>query len=149
MQLLPDLTRNDYKGTMSERDGALNYCGRCMCPAYSTHFFQHLTNLNLHEYWNPCLIVQNLLKHTTKKKWQELSFTPRGEAFIVEKRRITGEFSEKLELKEFPFDHQVIVQWNLSWFHMITGTFVVIQWNIWTVWSSNNYVVDPLIPLDH
>ncbi|KAK3083953.1 hypothetical protein FSP39_005950, partial [Pinctada imbricata] len=78
---------------------------------------QHLTDLNLSEYWNPLLIIQNLVDHTKRKKWQELSFNSRGHAFIVECRRIKGHFSETLELAEFPFDHQslnVVVTSELS-----------------------------------
>ncbi|XP_078337351.1 cys-loop ligand-gated ion channel-like isoform X2 [Crassostrea virginica] len=67
---------------------------------------QHLKNSNLENFWSPKVSVQNVIDFKKKKVLKELTFNPRGEAFVVEKRKISGHFSEKLELMEFPFDHQ-------------------------------------------
>ena len=39
--------------------------------------------------------------------FQMLTYDNKGDAYIVEKRRIKGIFMENLELKDFPFDVQV------------------------------------------
>lgn len=70
-------------------------------------FLQHFENSNLNDYWGPKISVQNVIDSKKKKVLKELNFTPNGEAFITEKRKISGHFSEKLELMDFPFDHQV------------------------------------------
>lgn len=62
----------------------------------------------LDQYWNPKLVVQNVLGSPKQSTWKEVSFSKTGEAFIVEKRRIKGTFAEMLELKNFPFDFQDI-----------------------------------------
>ena len=36
-----------------------------------------------------------------------VTYTPSGQAYVVEKRRIKGTFLENLELNDFPFDIQV------------------------------------------
>lgn len=79
---------------------------------------QHLKNSNLENFWSPKVSVQNVIDFKKKKVLKELTFNPRGEAFVVEKRKISGHFSEKLELMEFPFDHQAsrLLQTNHSHF---------------------------------
>jgi len=57
-------------------------------------------------YWNPELVVQNLIKESKRKVWKSVEYSPAGEAFVLEKRRISGEFSETMELQSFPFDTQ-------------------------------------------
>lgn len=69
---------------------------------------QHLKNSNLDNYWGPKISVQNVIDFKKKKVLKELNFNPHGEAFITEKRKISGNFSEKLELMDFPFDHQYL-----------------------------------------
>ncbi|RUS81528.1 hypothetical protein EGW08_010698, partial [Elysia chlorotica] len=39
--------------------------------------------------------------------WKDVQFGPGGEAFVLEKRRTKGVFTEPMELQEFPFDIQV------------------------------------------
>ena len=39
--------------------------------------------------------------------WKDVQFSANGEAFVLEKRRVKGVFSERMELEEFPFDIQV------------------------------------------
>lgn len=81
-----------------------------MCTHTHTLFiYLFLKNLNVDftKYWNPKLIVQNLIDHKKKKTWREIQYGKSDEAYVVEKRRICGHFSEKLELDEFPFDSQV------------------------------------------
>ncbi|KAJ8313408.1 hypothetical protein KUTeg_009036, partial [Tegillarca granosa] len=52
-----------------------------------------------------------LLDMRQKKIWREIQYGKLDEAYVVEKRRIYGHFTEKLELNEFPFDSQFL---NLS-----------------------------------
>ncbi|XP_048777841.2 uncharacterized protein LOC125681694 [Ostrea edulis] len=63
-------------------------------------------NLDFSKYWNPKLLVQNVTSATKDKVWKKLEYGKNGEAFIVEKRRIKGIFTENLELQDFPFDLQ-------------------------------------------
>ncbi|XP_069101767.1 cys-loop ligand-gated ion channel-like isoform X2 [Argopecten irradians] len=58
------------------------------------------------KYWNPDLMIQNRTESAQRKKWCVLRFGTSGEAFIVERRRIKGVFTEKMELQDFPFDSQ-------------------------------------------
>ncbi|XP_063437516.1 uncharacterized protein LOC134718757 isoform X3 [Mytilus trossulus] len=65
--------------------------------------------LDLDSFWDPKLIVQNLIEQTKDDKpWKEVQYTDKKKAYIVEKRRLQGAFSEKLELPDFPFDHQFL-----------------------------------------
>ena len=59
------------------------------------------------EYWNPKLVIPNLLDSSKDIIWKEVKFSKAEEAYIVQKRRIKGNFTEKLELENFPFDSQV------------------------------------------
>ncbi|KAK3107447.1 hypothetical protein FSP39_014831 [Pinctada imbricata] len=61
---------------------------------------------DLRTYWEPKLIIQNVVSTTRNNTWKDLRYGKSGEAFIVEKRRIKGVFNENLELQEFPFDFQ-------------------------------------------
>jgi hypothetical protein len=70
-------------------------------------FRQENDNLDFSKYWNPKLVVQNVISATKDKVWKKLEYGKNGEAFIVEKRRIKGIFTENLELQDFPFDLQV------------------------------------------
>ena len=36
-----------------------------------------------------------------------MEINPEGEAYLLERRRVTGKFMEQLELWDFPFDVQV------------------------------------------
>jgi hypothetical protein len=72
-----------------------------------TDFLQHLRNTNLDHYWGPKMSVQNVIDFKKKNVMKELIFATNGVAYIVEKRKISGNFSEKLELVDFPFDRQV------------------------------------------
>lgn len=63
-------------------------------------------NMDFSKYWHPKLIVQNVISTSKDNVWKKLEFGKNGEAFIVEKRRIKGIFTENLELQDFPFDLQ-------------------------------------------
>lgn len=39
--------------------------------------------------------------------WYDVSVNDLNEAFVLEKRRVKGDFHETLELQSFPFDVQV------------------------------------------
>lgn len=65
--------------------------------------------LDLDSYWDPKLVVQNLIDQTKDDKpWKEVHYTDKKKAYIIEKRRLRGNFSEKLELADFPFDAQFL-----------------------------------------
>ena len=59
------------------------------------------------ELWNPELVVQNLMDSKLEKVWRSVELTATGEAHVIEKRRVKGNFSESMELQSFPFDTQV------------------------------------------
>ena len=60
------------------------------------------------EHWNPCLYFRNYVGNQQKEVTltYELNFKE-NEAYVIEQRQLSGTFSEKLELEEFPFDIQV------------------------------------------
>ncbi|KAJ8311110.1 hypothetical protein KUTeg_011338 [Tegillarca granosa] len=63
-------------------------------------------NIKPDKYWNPSLLIQNTAGDPKETKWTEIRYGKEGEAFIVEKRRLKGTFTENLELEDFPFDNQ-------------------------------------------
>ncbi|XP_041361591.1 gamma-aminobutyric acid receptor subunit rho-2-like isoform X1 [Gigantopelta aegis] len=65
-----------------------------------------LKTVNVEEYWNPHLHIENGKNSPTQSVRASLEFDHCHNAFIVEKRRIHGDFAENLELEEFPFDVQ-------------------------------------------
>lgn len=70
-------------------------------------FLQYFENSNLNDYWGFKIFVQNVIDFKKKKVLKELNFIFNGEVFIMEKRKISGYFLEKLELMDFLFDYQV------------------------------------------
>ena len=55
-----------------------------------------------------------------------LTFTNKGEAHVIEKRRIKGTFMENLELNDFPFDVQVVqTAFVLVFFYIVWLKFFV------------------------
>jgi len=66
-------------------------------------------NMDLNQYWQPKLRIQNAMTPPRITKWTELQFGKAGEAFIVEKSRVKATFTENLELQDFPFDSQVAI----------------------------------------
>ena len=64
--------------------------------------------MDFSNYWNPKLFIENTIGEGKVKSNISLELDPEGEAFLVERRRVTGKFMEQLELWEFPFDVQVI-----------------------------------------
>ena len=51
--------------------------------------------------------MQNLDTSVLNNVWREVKVDEQNEAYIVEKRRIKGNFKERQELYDFPFDFQV------------------------------------------
>ncbi|KAK3590900.1 hypothetical protein CHS0354_020877 [Potamilus streckersoni] len=64
------------------------------------------SHVDFKKYWNPKIHVSNLIGESQQSIWTELGLVPSGEAYIVEKRRISGTFGERMELQDFPFDFQ-------------------------------------------
>ena len=62
--------------------------------------------MDLDKFWNPLLYIDNILAETKEATWQTATMD-RGQAFIVERRRVRGIFMENLELNDFPLDVQV------------------------------------------
>ena len=56
--------------------------------------------------WNPKLQVENALGEPNETCWYTVLYEE-GLAFVLEKRRIKGNFLEFMELNQFPFDTQV------------------------------------------
>ncbi len=53
------------------------------------------------------MFIENTIGDPREQIFHMLLYDEKGEAHIVEKRRIKGVFLENLELKDFPFDVQV------------------------------------------
>ena len=70
-------------------------------------FFQDLKSADLNTYWNPKIIINNTAPSTSLKRWKTAKSAKNGDAYIIEKLRLKGVFSENMELHEFPFDIQV------------------------------------------
>ena len=69
---------------------------------------QELKRQDLDKFWNPLLYIENILSETKEATWLTATCNTRGEAFVLERRRIRGLFMENLELNDFPLDCQVI-----------------------------------------
>ncbi|XP_052787031.1 uncharacterized protein LOC128222184 isoform X2 [Mya arenaria] len=67
---------------------------------------QETKRIDTSKYWNPKIIITNSAPSVDCRVWASVSQNTVGEAYIVEKRRLKGVFSENLELHEFPFDVQ-------------------------------------------
>nr|CDS33127.2 gamma aminobutyric acid receptor subunit [Hymenolepis microstoma] len=65
-----------------------------------------LGTADLERYWNPLCYIDNILSETKEVQWLSTSVSPRGEVYIIERRRIKGVFLETLELNDFPLDVQ-------------------------------------------
>jgi len=64
--------------------------------------------IDLGEYWNPKLYVDNCVGEPKETISRSVVYDVNTwEAFIVERRRLKGTFLENLELFHFPFDTQV------------------------------------------
>lgn len=74
-------------------------------PALDSHHPQK-PEVDWSEIWNPGINVQNVLETRYDKTWRATEFTNIGEAFVLERRRMKGTFSESMELEDFPFDTQ-------------------------------------------
>ena len=58
-------------------------------------------------FWNPLLYIDNILSETKEATWLTATCNGRGEAYVLERRRVRGVFLENLELNDFPLDVQV------------------------------------------
>lgn len=63
---------------------------------------------NWGDYWNPQLLLENALGDVKESVWYVVSYDKEGQATVYERRRVRGTFFESMELKEYPFDAQVI-----------------------------------------
>jgi hypothetical protein len=57
--------------------------------------------------WNPRLYVDNCSGQLKETVWYTVMFNSNVEAYVFERRRVSGTFFENLELSQFPFDSQV------------------------------------------
>nr|KAG5692699.1 hypothetical protein BaRGS_008562 [Batillaria attramentaria] len=80
----------------------------------------HVTSvddISWHSLWNPQLQLENAMDDPKVTAWHDLKLSDSGEAYVLEKRRVKADFSENLELQNFPFDVQhlsVIITSRLS-----------------------------------
>jgi hypothetical protein len=63
--------------------------------------------MDLDKFWNPLLYIDNVLSETKEATWLAATVNHKGEAYILERRRVRGVFMENLELNDFPLDVQV------------------------------------------
>ncbi|XP_046358983.1 cys-loop ligand-gated ion channel-like isoform X1 [Haliotis rufescens] len=66
---------------------------------------RNVDDVNWTERWNPKLLIQNVASDQKQSVWFDVQFNE-GQAFVLEKRRLKGWFTENLELEAFPFDIQ-------------------------------------------
>ena len=76
---------------------------------YIAVFVQDVDEVNLDQFWNPKLFIDDALGSGNVTSSLKVERTSGGLSYIVERRRIKGSFIEKLELENFPFDVQVSV----------------------------------------
>ncbi|XP_064647158.1 gamma-aminobutyric acid receptor subunit gamma-3-like isoform X3 [Lineus longissimus] len=67
---------------------------------------EELKIIELEKYWNPLLYIDNIITETKDSCWLTATPNSRGEAYVMERRRIKGIFLENLELNDFPLDVQ-------------------------------------------
>ena len=89
--------------------------------------FQELKRVDLDRFWNPLLYIDNILSETKEATWLTGTCNSRGEAYIMERRRVRGVFMENLELNDFPLDVQVT---HDSWVRITTTPWSLKRWNI-------------------
>ena len=70
-------------------------------------YFQDVSTIKWEGMWQPKLEINNTLGEAKQQIWRDVQFNASGEAFALEKRRVKGNFTERMELQEFPFDIQV------------------------------------------
>lgn len=58
------------------------------------------------KYWDPKIMISNSATSASTKSSKSIRLAKDGKAFIVQKFRVKGIFTENLELHEFPFDIQ-------------------------------------------
>ncbi|GFR96706.1 cys-loop ligand-gated ion channel-like isoform X4 [Elysia marginata] len=75
-------------------------------PALDSFFGKDVSNIKWEGMWGPKLDINNVLGEAKQQIWRDVQFNAKGEAFAVEKRRVKGNFTERMELQEFPFDIQ-------------------------------------------
>ncbi|XP_012946833.2 glycine receptor subunit alphaZ1 [Aplysia californica] len=75
-------------------------------PLLDSSTSRDISKINWDGLWNPKIEIHNVKGEAKQQIWKDLQFGPGGEAFVLEKRRVKGVFSESMELQEFPFDIQ-------------------------------------------
>ena len=70
---------------------------------------------DLDRFWNPLLFIDNILSESKEATWLTATSNHKGEAYVIERRRVRGVFMENLELDDFPLDVQV-GGLGLAWF---------------------------------
>ena len=71
------------------------------------YFQTDVQGADFSKFWNPKIVISNSAPSASIKRTKSVRLAKNGEAYIIEKLRIKGIFSENLELHEFPFDIQV------------------------------------------
>ena len=67
------------------------------------------------KYWSPDSFIKNASPGTVEDVTYQVLFDSRGSALVEEIRNVRGQFSEKFELYDYPFDKQVNkMSWRFS-----------------------------------
>ena len=85
---------------------------------------QELRQADLDRLWNPLLFIDNILSESKEATWLTATINHKGEAYVMERRRVRGIFMENLELDDFPLDVQVQLQFFISIFHCKLKIFI-------------------------
>ncbi|KAK3098099.1 hypothetical protein FSP39_016088 [Pinctada imbricata] len=75
------------------------------------------TEINWNSYWNPKIVIPNILSERKHLVWNMLQTDENGQTYVLEKHRIKAVFAENQELLQFPFDIQdlsILVSSSLS-----------------------------------
>lgn len=75
-------------------------------PALDRDKKEVASSVDFSQYWNPKIFIENTIGDPKESMFQMISYNDKGQAYILQKRRIKGTFLENLELDDFPFDVQ-------------------------------------------
>ncbi|KAK2172128.1 hypothetical protein NP493_990g00005 [Ridgeia piscesae] len=75
-------------------------------PALDGKSIEELRQADLDRLWNPLLFIDNILSESKEATWLTATVNHKGEAYMMERRRVRGVFMENLELDDFPLDVQ-------------------------------------------
>ena len=84
------------------------------------YIFQHKEDVDFNDSWDPKLSIDNTAGEPKETVvWKSVQFNSRNEAFICERRKLSGVFLETMELQHYPFDTQVFSRQSARCVHVL------------------------------